>query len=180
MTYQERYLAHQSRKKEQLKGKYTEPKTYTPEEIKAVKNVFKNRNSSRVFNGESVDLKEILEMVDTSPSSCDRKGVKYKIIESRDDKDLLSGLLVGGIGWINRADKIVLLYTDMEAYKSPVEKDFMPYLDAGVIIQSFYLACEVLGVKVCFVNPNIRENNKQIFKDRFIKDKFLGAVIIGK
>lgn len=180
MDYQSRYLAHQKRKKESLQGKYEKEKTYSNKDIDVVKNVFKNRNSSRVFNGESVDLKEIFEMVDTSPSSCDRKGVKYKIIESRDDKDLLSGLLVGGVGWINRADKIVLLYTDMEAYQSPAEKDFMPYLDAGVIIQSFYLACEVMGVKCCYVNPNIREQNKQIFKDRFIKDKFLGAIIIGK
>ena len=180
MTYQDRYLSHQKRKKEQLAGKYTKEITYSKKEIDAVKKVFKNRKSSRVFSGQSVDLKEILEMVETSPSSCDRKGVKYKIIESRDDKDLLSGLLVGGVGWVNRADKIVLLYTDMEAYKSPAEKDTMPYLDAGVLIQSFYLACEVMGVKCCYVNPNIRENNKEFFNNRFIAHKFLGAMIIGR
>ncbi len=123
-------------------------------------------------------------MVETSPSSCDRKGVRYKVIEARDGKDLLSGLLVGGVGWVHRADKIVLLYTDMEAYKSPAERDFMPYLDAGVMIQSFYLACEVLGIKVCYVNPNIRENNKEFFKSRFFPEldeyKYLGAIVIGK
>ncbi len=184
MDYQSRYLAHQKRKKEQLKGNYIKEKTYTKGEISTVKKVFKNRNSSRVFNGENVDLKEILEMVETSPSSCDRKGVRYKVIEARDEKDLLSGLLVGGVGWINRADKIVLLYTDMEAYKSPAERDFMPYLDAGVMIQSFYLACEVLGVKVCYVNPNIRDSNKEFFKSRFFPEldeyKYLGAIVIGK
>lgn len=184
MNYQGRYLAHQKKKKEQLKGNYQTEKTYTKGEIGTVKKVFKNRNSSRVFNGESVDLKEILEMVDTSPSSCDRKGVRYKVIEERDKKDLLSGLLVGGVGWVNRADKIILLYSDMEAYKSPAEKDFMPYLDAGVMIQSFYLACEVLGVKVCYVNPNIREDNKEFFKSRYFPEldnyKYLGAIVIGK
>ena len=184
MNYQERYLAHQKRKKESLQGKYEKEKTYSKGEISTVKKVFKNRNSSRVFNGESVDLKEILEMVETSPSSCDRKGVRYKVIEARDGKDLLSGLLVGGVGWINRADKIVLLYTDMEAYRSPAERDFMPYLDAGVMIQSFYLASEVLGVKACYVNPNIREENKEFFKSRFFPEldnyKYLGAIVIGK
>ena len=184
MNYQERYLAHQKRKKESLQGKYEKEKTYTKGEISTVKKVFKNRNSSRVFNGESVDLKEILEMVETSPSSCDRKGVSYKVIEERADKDLLSGLLVGGVGWVNRADKIILLYSDMEAYKSPAEKDFMPYLDAGVLIQSFYLSCEVLGVKVCYVNPNIREENRDFFKSRYFPElgnyKYLGAIIIGK
>lgn len=178
MTYQERYLAHQAKKKEMLQGKYEEEIKYTDEEIETVKNVFKNRNSSRVFNGWSVDLEEVLEMVKTSPSSCDRKGVKYTIISEREDKDLLSGMLVGGVGWVHRADKIILLHTDMNAYLSPAEKDFMPYLDAGVMIQSFYLACEVLGLKVCYVNPNIRE--KEFFKQRFTEDKFLGAIIIGK
>lgn len=184
MNYQDRYLNHQKRKKESLQGKYEKEKTYSNGEIKTVKEVFKNRKSSRVFNGESVELKDILEMVETSPSSCDRKGVGYKVIERREDKELLSGLLVGGIGWINRADKIILLYSDMEAYQSPAEKDFMPYLDAGVMIQSFYLACEVLGVKVCYVNPNIREDNKEFFNSVFFPElsghKYLGAIILGK
>ena len=120
MNYQERYLAHQKRKKESLQGKYEKEKTYSAKEVKIVKEVFKNRNSSRVFNGEGVYLKEILEMVETSPSSCDRKGVSYKIIEERADKDLLSGLLVGGV--LGNRD-IILLYSD--TYKSPAEKDFM-------------------------------------------------------
>lgn len=186
MSYQERYLEHQKRKKESLQGKYEKEKTYSESEIKTVKEVFKNRKSSRVFNGESVNLKEILEMVETSPSSCDRKGVIYKIIEEREDKELLSGLLVGGVGWVNRADKIILLYSDMKAYQSQAEKDFMPYLDAGVMIQSFYLACEVLGVKVCYVNPNIREQNRDYFMSIFFPElvstdyRFLGAVVLGK
>lgn len=182
MNYQDRYLAHQKRKKDSLMGKYEEEITYSNKDIELVKKVFKNRKSSRVFKTGSVDLKDILEMVDTSPSSCDRKGVKYKVIQSRDDKDILSGLLVGGTGWIYRGDKIILLYTDMEAYQSPAERDFMPYLDAGVMIQSFYLACEVMGVKVCFVNPNIREQNKDLFNSRFFPEgigKFLGAVVLG-
>lgn len=178
MSYQDRYIAHQKRKKESLQGKYEAEKTYSKSEINTVKKVFKNRNSSRVFKGESVCLKEVLEIVETSPSSCDRKGVIYKIIEDREDKELLSGLLVGGVGWVHRADKIVLLYSDMEAYRSPSERDFMPYLDAGVMIQSFYIACEVLGLKVCYVNPNIRE--KDFFKKRFINGLFLGAIVIGK
>ena len=167
-------------------GKYKKEVKYTKKEIEIVKKVFNNRKSSRVFNGDIVckkDIDEVLKMVETSPSSCNRKGVKYKIIENREDKEILSGLLVGGIGWVHRANKIILLYTDMEAYKSPVEKDFMPYLDAGVLIQSFYLACEVIGLKVCCVNPNIREENKYFFNKRFFANvdyKFLSAIIIGK
>jgi len=180
MNHQERYLAHQARKKDSLQCKYEKEITYSNKEIKTIKKVFNNRNSSRVFNGERVDLKEILDLVETSPSSCDRKGIEYKIIEDRQDKEILSGLLVGGVGWIHRADKIILLYADLDTYGSPAEKGFMPYLDAGVMIQSFYLACEVLGVKMCYVNPNIREDNKEFFKQRFIDKLYCGAIILGK
>ena len=181
-TYQDRYLLHQRNKKDSLSGKYKKNMVYKKNEIMAVKKVFKNRSSDRVFSGESVDIKEVLEMVDTSPSSCNRKGVKYKIIEDREDKEILSGLLVGGVGWIYRANKIVLIYTDMEAYKSPAEKDFMPYLDAGVLIQSFYLSCEVMELKSCCVNPNIRKQNKEFFNKKFLNNsnKLLSVMAIGK
>jgi len=162
-------------------GQY-EPEIHYTDDVKAkLQTIFKNRKSGRVFSGEPVEEMEyILNLVETSPSSCDRKGVSYKIITERTEKELLGGLLVGGAGWVHRADKIVLLLADMEAYGSPAEKDFMPYLDAGVMIQSFYLACEVQGVKCCFVNPNIREENKDIFKQRFSDKLFCGAIALGK
>jgi len=180
--YQDRYLLHQKNKKKSLSGNYKKNIDYKKEEIEAVKKVFKNRGSDRVFNGESVSIFDVLEMVQTSPSSCNRRGVNYKIIEDREDKEILSGLLVGGVGWVNRADKIILLYTDMEAYKSPSEKDFMPYLDAGILVQSFYLACEVMGLKVCCVNPNIRKQNKEFFNKTFLNnnEKLLAVIAIGK
>lgn len=182
--FQERYLAHQAKKKSTLSGKYEDEIKYSYDQIDALKTIFENRNSSRVFSGEPVtdsELEYVLNLVSTSPSSCDRKGVEYKIITDREDKETLSGLLVGGVGWIYRADKIVLLLANSEAYKSPAEKEFMPYLDAGVMIQSFYLACEALGLKCCYVNPNIRESNKIFFQERFGEfNIYCGAIAIGK
>ena len=71
----------------------------------------------------------------------------------------------------------------MDCYKNPAERDFMPYLDAGVIIQTAYLTCEALNYGVCFVNPNIRPENQEFFKQRFgIKENqlFCGALALGK
>lgn len=180
--FQSRYIEHQARKKEALAGKYEKEVTYSKKEQDILRRIFKNRHSSRIFNGDNVNLDYVLELVKTSPSSCDRQAVGYVIIDDREDKEILSGLLVGGVGWVHRADKIVLLFADMDAYKSPAEKDFMPYLDAGTMIQSFYLASEVMGIKCCYVNPNIRERNKLFFNNRFNIDGklYCGAIILGK
>ena len=183
--FQNRYLEHQQRKYNILSSNFgTEDfKKYNKVEKDTFFNILKNRCSQRTFNGEPIDIEPILEAIKTSPSSCGRQGLSVVLIEERDKKDLLSGLLVGGIGWINKADKILLLVADMDCYKNPAEKDFMPYLDAGVIIQTAYLSCEVLNYGCCFVNPNVRSENKEFFKQRFnIKENqlFCGAIIIGK
>lgn len=127
-------------------------------------------------------MDELMKLADTAPSSCDRKGVKIEVIENRHDKEILSGLLVGGVGWIHRANKILLLFANLEAYKAPGEKTFMPYLDAGFQGMTVYMAAEALGLGCCFVNPNIRQENKRFFQTRFGgKDKlFCGALAIGK
>lgn len=181
--YQERYLTHQLRKKELLAnesfGSYNF-KIYNTEEQKSFFEVLRNRCSQRNFSEEPIDLNPILETIDLSPSSCGRKGILVRRVEN---KELLSGLLVGGVGWIQRAKEVLFLVADMDCYKNPVERDFMPYLDAGVIVQTAYLTCEVMNYGCCFVNPNIRPENKEFFKKSFdIKDNelFCGALAIGK
>lgn len=183
--YQERYLAHQERKKQILASTFgtQDFKVYTKREKEAFFEVLKNRSSQRAFNREEIDLETIMWAIDQSPSSCDRKGVGVVPIQERDKKDLLSGLLVGGVGWVNRAHTVLLLVANMDAYKSPAEKDFMPYLDAGVVIQTTYLACEAMNYGCCFVNPNVRPENQEFFRERFElgeNELFCGALAIGK
>jgi len=90
------------------------------------------------------------------------------------------GLLVGGVGWIHRANEIWLLVADWEAYKEGLP--FMPFLDAGIIVQQIYLTCESLGLGCCFVNPNVRIINSPHFENVFginINQRFCGALAIG-
>ena len=183
--YQERYLAHQKRKRKALTSTYGTPefRKYKTKEQKIFFDILSNRNSQRTFNQQPVDIMPILAAIGTAPSSCDRQGVQPILIKHRDDKDLLSGLLVGGIGWIYRAEYIILLVADMKCYKNPAERHNMPYLDAGVIAQTVYLASEVMNYGCCFVNPNIREDNQSFFKERFgLTDEhlFCGALAIGR
>lgn len=181
--HQQRYLAHQERKSLMFRSIYGASKyrRYDEKEQNLFIEILKNRRSQRVFNREPVDVEKIIELADYRPSSCDRRSVEIKVIESRDDKDLLGGLLVGGTGWIHRADKILLMIAWKDAYKSPAEKEFMSYIDAGVLAQTIYLICETMNVGSCYVNPNIREVNKEFFHERFIPDgyQYVGCMAIG-
>jgi nitroreductase len=88
------------------------------------------------------------------------------------DKEEANELLVGGKGWINNADKVFLIFGDKLAYKNPAEINFMPFLDAGFVGQNIYMMCETLKIGCCFVNPNIREENKDIFINKYGNDYF--------
>ncbi len=181
--YQDRYLKHQARKAEILKSNYgtKEFKVYTEEERAVFVEILKSRRSQRAFNREPVEVDEILALADYRPSSCDRRSVQIKVISSRDEKDLLGGLLVGGTGWVHRADKVLLFLAWEDAYKSPAEREWMRYIDAGVLAQTLYLICEAMNVGATYINPNIREENKEFFYNRFVDKgyQYVGAMAIG-
>lgn len=162
--YQERYLAHQQRKKEVLIQ------------------IMKDRHSNRMFADERVEkeyIDALLDAKELTPSSCDRQAVQIKVIEERDEKALLGGLLVGGVGWIHRAPTILLLIADPIAYKAGDEITYMPYLDAGCVVQQLYLTATALGLHCAYANPNIRDINKQHFINTFGEGIFCGAFAVG-
>lgn len=159
--FQQRYLKHQKKK------------------AKILAEIIDERHSERKFGSLSVDVNPILDALDKVPSSCDRKAVQPMVVETRDEKNILAGLLVGGVGWAHRADKLILLLADPVAYKAGNEIEFMPYLDAGVMVQQALLTATSLGYSACFINPNIREHHKFAFETLFSDKLFCGAIAIG-
>lgn len=162
--YQERYLAHQQRKKEVLIS------------------IINERHSNRVFSDKPVPtelIDELISLAVKSPSSCDRRGVNLRAVYDRDEKALLGGLLVGGVGWIHRAPVIILLIADPMAYKAGDEIGYMPYLDAGCIIGQMYLTATANDLHCAYANPNIRDMNKSHFAEVFGDGVFCGAFAIG-
>lgn len=150
--YQEAYLAHQERKKEVL--------------IR----LMEERHSERMFSDEPVDdelLQQILETRLAAPSSCDRHGVHISVERERDRKALLGGLLVGGVGWIHRAPVILTFWGDPVAYKAGNEREWNPFLDAGFLGEQIFLYVTAIGLKACFVNPQVRDFNQQHFQNVF-------------
>jgi nitroreductase len=174
--FQERYLTHQERKKH-LEDNTSEERIISNNYFE----VLENRRSQRIFNDKPVDQDTLSAIINSglhAPSSCNRQAVYVKYI----DNDLAERLLVGGKKWINKADKVIGIFADKEAYKSPNEKDFMPYLDGGVIMQTMCLTAEYFGVGSCIVNPNIREENKCEFNDLYNPkgNYFCGAIALGR
>jgi len=177
--YQKRYLQHQRDKATELTTTEKLPREPYPESEKRLfLKVIKNRRSQRIFTDKEIfteEIKTLFEAIRLAPSSCNRQAIYIKVLDEIDD------LLVGGSGWINGANKIFLIFADMEAYKSPNEVDFMPYLDAGVVVENLYLTAEALGISCCFVNPNIRKNNIDKFNNKYNKEgnRFCGAMAFG-
>jgi len=171
--YQKRYLAHQAKKKEILIQ------------------ILEERHSTRIFSDKPVNSNEVSKIVEKcleeSPSSCDRKPQYVSFIDNRDEKALLGGLLVGGVGWVHRAPMVLLIFMYAEAYKGIGEIDYMPYLDAGFFCSNILNLLEASGYKACFINPNIREENKHFFIEKYVlnsslsagKTVFCGAIAIG-
>lgn len=164
--YQERYNKHQARKK------------------KTLTELIKLRHSERIFGDAKLPIEIIKKLTDAelkAPSSCNRKAIELRIVDNRDDKSFLGGLLVGGVGWIHRASHIILFVSNDEAYKENL--DYMKYLDAGFSAAFISMKCVELDLAHCFVNPNIRPNKLKYFKDYFnIEDgqTLVGTIAIGE
>jgi len=174
-TYQERYLAHIERKQRTQRR---------PDEARSFWDVLACRHSQRTFDERLIgadELERVYEAVRLAPSSCNRQAIVVQPVFA-ETLAVLEALLVGGRRWMDKASVGLLLFADMRAYKSPSEVDFMPYLDAGFVAQNVYLAAEALGIGACFVNPNIREENRAAFEERFNPAglRFCGAMALGR
>ena len=183
--YQMRYQAHQAHKRKQMvysDGSH-EFRKWTDKEKQLVQDVIDARRSQRTYNNEELtdsERNEILQQATHAPSSCNRHGISLKVVTHRHEKELLGGLLVGGVGWVHRADTIVLLFADPEAYKSPNEKEFMHYCDVGFTVMPMWYKAESMNIGVAYINPNIRKEFKGIMQKHFGKGIFVGAVALGK
>jgi nitroreductase len=179
--YQERYLDHLERKKFQVNTYPCDIDMYLYQRFP---DVLYSRRSIRVFSDSHISddtLDTILHQALESPSSCNRQCIKVKVIRNKDQKDSLNYLFVGGAGWIRGADIILLLFADMQGYKSPNEVSYMPYLDAGVMAMTICYASEYLGLGTCIVNPNIKQDNLLEFNTKFnpLGYKFCLAIALG-
>lgn len=171
--FQARYLAHQ-----------THPGGKRDELIA----LMKERHSNRRFDDRQIDqatLDTLLDALRHCPSSCDRFGVRVKVVQDRDDKALLNGLLVGGTGWVYRAPTVLMLFAHRDAYKggdNGDEVEYNSYLDAGVMAYCAMLVATASGLHTTFINPQVRAKDRDYFYQRFAPWEnalYCGAVAVG-
>ena len=177
--FQNRYIEHQDRKKRTLEIDDGE-ECFINYDIINFLDIVYSRRSQRIFNNKEIgeiELNTLIDSIVDAPSSCNRQAISVKILNDLSEMDLL----VGGFGWAKKAKIAMLLFANMDAYKSPNEREFMPYLDAGFVGQNLYLTAEAMGLGACFINPNIREENKERFGELYNKEnlKFCGAMVFG-
>lgn len=179
--YQDRYLEHQIKKKEELVKR---PVALPVNDSQSIEEIMLSRRSIRVFDTREIEagiLEYILSTALNSPSSCNRQCISVKILFGQIEKEIAGETLVGGAGWIDKADKIILLFADMNGYKSPAEVSYMPYLDAGVMAMTICYAAENMGIGSCIVNPNIRQEKIFNFQRSFNQRgwRFCCAIALG-
>lgn len=180
--YQSRYLKHQKNKKRIL-SKIVQGSKKELNLVSDFEELCRKRRSVRLFDKKEVDEKMLDQIIDSArftPSSCNRQAIKLKIVYKKDNQEL-EKLLVGGKIWLKKAPVVILLFADRLAYKSPNEKVFMPYLDAGCMLMNLCYLATSHGFGACIVNPNIREENREKFNQLFNKKKlqFCGGVALG-
>jgi len=183
--YQEKYEEHQSNKTNIIENNVGDEYIYIREQqdLCVLIDIISRRRSQRIYNDKEItkfELENIKTAFNNAPTSCNRQQTYMKVIDNQWQKDRLETLLVGGKRWVNKAQLIILLFTDMLAYKSPIEKGYMPYLDIGHASQNILLMCEALNIGSCFINPNV--SNWEEFNLTFNEKGLLfgGAIVIGR
>jgi len=167
--YQRRYEEHRKRKAEAIKQR---PRRLTERNPQ--------RRSIRVFEDRDLpkeSLDGIVESARYAPQSCNRQAMTLKVVRGTQ----VHNLLAGGEGWLGNARLVILVFADLAAYKSPIEVDFMPWLDAGVMLTTIAYAAHTAGLGACIVNPSIRLENVEGFAEKFNPEGrlFCGAVALG-
>lgn len=185
--FQERYLEHQERKAKALSS-HDEDKDAKQNlnltNALAMLDAIKARRSHRKFTEVGINsfkFEALMEAAVHAPSSCNRQAIGIKALHKKEEIQEVSESLVGGRGWSDKANLMLLLFADMRAYKSPAEVEFMPYLDAGHLSENILLTSEALSLGSCFINPNLVQDKKLNFNKKFGNEnlKFCGAIALG-
>lgn len=102
------------------------------------KDFLQNRHSIRHFSSLPVnmdDLKEAIELAQSTPSACNRQGWRTIILDSRDSISAFLKIHSGCRGFGDEFNKVLIVTTDLR-YSNRSREIFQAYIDGGMYAQN--------------------------------------------
>lgn len=126
-----------------------------------------SRHSIRWYSDKHIDvniLKQAIKLAQTAPSACNRQSTRVKIISSEKGKKLCVNLQNGNRGFGEKADKWLLITTEMSAWSCTYPN--AGYIDAGIFIMNLLYALHYYGIVACTLNAHLTpEQSEKLQKE---------------
>ena len=167
---------------------------YTTQQLRYTKNnYFENVNSSfdlfsnsrhslRDFNEQTQikieNFEKAIVLSQNAPSTCNRQSVRLHLIANKELIREILSLQNGNRGFGNRADKLIIVTSDLQCWGGPNER-FGPFLDAGIYTMNLLYSLHFSKIGAIALNwYSSIENDVKLRSLAFIPDNEVIAVII--
>ena len=114
------------------------------------------RHTVRWFSESEIDRDELIKAVDlatTAPSACNKQSIKVYIIEKKELKNEVLNIQTGNRGWGHKANKILLLTSDMNCWNFQFRTS--AFLDGGIFTQNLLYALHYHKIAACTMNAEL-------------------------
>ncbi len=140
-------------------------------QLKSYKKIADKRTTNRFVSSKKIEKKIIYDLIECAiqaPSSCNRQGWRFVIIE--DKKKIEEVAKLKNQYFIKNFNYLILCCFDKNVYMG-TDKEMTPYLDCGAALMNLCNAASALGLSACWLNFAIKNTKK---KNHFLLRKLLG------
>jgi len=127
-----------------------------------------SRRSVRWFEDSHIDEKTLykaIHLAQTAPSTCNMQTTRVKIVSSPLQKELLCKLQNGNRGFGDKADKWLLITSDLRCWSHVGPHD--PFLDAGIFTMNLLYALHYYGIVACTLNAHLSIQHRKTLQKAF-------------
>lgn len=123
------------------------------------------RHSVRWYSDKPVDkqlLVKAIELAQTAPSACNRQSTKVYVVENEEKKQQVLSLQNGNRGFGHKADKILLLTSDMRYWAA--KERTSGFLDVGIFTMNLLYALHYYKICACTLNAHLSYEQREALK----------------
>lgn len=120
--------------------------------ISEVEKLFSTRHSVREFSGEGVEdelIKKAIKLAQRCPSACNRQGVRVYSLTSKKLVEVFSTALDGIGGFVENADKFLLITGKLSAYSIDEKNQYI--VSASIFAGYLSLTLHAYGIANCLI-----------------------------